>query len=108
MAKQKTTQQFIFKINSTLLAKNHWDLELPLERARKVPGLVVSLADSQILTWINQLNGTTDYDSKAKAIKRDIKFLKKFKQNGRTLVPRFLFLINFFSFTCLWCLQFLF
>ncbi len=77
MAKQKTTQQFIFKINSTLLAKNNWDLFLPLERARKVPGLVVSLADSQILTWINQLNGTTDYDSKAKAIKRDIKFLKK-------------------------------
>ena len=26
MAKQKTTQQFIFKINSTLLAKNNWDL----------------------------------------------------------------------------------
>ena len=77
MAKQKTTQQFVFKINSTLLVKNNWDLTLPLERARKVPGLVVSLADSQILTWINQLNGTTDYDSKAKDIKRDIKNLKK-------------------------------
>jgi hypothetical protein len=77
MAKQKTTQQFIFKLNSTLLAKNNWDLSLPLERARKVPGMVVSLADSQILTWINQLNGTTDYDAKAKAIKKEIKFLKK-------------------------------
>ena len=77
MAKQKTTQQFVFKINSTLLAKNNWDLVLPLERARKVPGLVVSLADSQILTWINQLNGTTDYDSKAKKIKKEIKLLKK-------------------------------
>lgn len=77
MAKQKTTQQFVFKINSTLLAKNNWDLTLPLERARKVPGLVVSLADSQILTWINQLNGTSDYDSKAKNIKKEIKLLKK-------------------------------
>ena len=77
MAKQKTTQQFVLKINSTLLAKNNWDLILPLERARKVPGLVVSLADSQILTWINQLNGTTNYDSEAKRIKREIKFLKK-------------------------------
>lgn len=77
MAKQKTTQQFVFKINSTLLAKNNWDLILPLERARKVPGLVVSLADSQILTWINQLNGTMDYDSKAKRVKKEIKFLKK-------------------------------
>ena len=77
MAKQKTTQQFVFKINSTLLAKNNWDLKLPLERARKVPGLVVSLADSQILTWINQLNGTTNYDEEAKKTKKEIKFLKK-------------------------------
>lgn len=77
MAKQKTTQQFVFKINSTLLAKNNWDLILPLERARRVPGLVVSLADSQILTWINQINGTTNYDSEAKRIKKEIKFLKK-------------------------------
>lgn len=77
MAKQKTTQQFVLKINSTLLAKNNWDLTLPLERARKVPGLVVSLGDSQILTWINQLNGTTDYDIEAKKIKKEIKYLKK-------------------------------
>ena len=48
-----------------------------LERARKVPGFVVSLADSQILTWINQLNGTMDYDIKAKKIKKEIKLLKK-------------------------------
>lgn len=92
MAKQKTTQQFIFKINSTLLAKNNWDLILPLERARKVPGLVVSLADSQILTWINQLNGTTDYDFKAKVIKRDIKFLKKqpnSKENKKIIAEKY-------------------
>lgn len=69
MAKQKTTQQFVFKINSTLLAKNNWDLSLPLERARRVPGLVVSLADSQILTWINELNGTVNIDDEAKEIK---------------------------------------
>lgn len=77
MAKQKTTQQFVLKINSTLLAKNNWELQLPLERARKVPGLVVSLADSQILTWINQLNKTTNYDEEAKKKKKEIKFLKK-------------------------------
>lgn len=77
MAKQKTTQQFVLKINSTLLAKNNWDLQLPLERARRVPGLVVSLADSQILTWINQLNKTTNYDEEAKKKKKEIKFLKK-------------------------------
>lgn len=92
MAKQKTTQQFVFKLNSTLLAKNNWDLTLPLERARKVPGLVVSLADSQILTWINQLNGTTDYDERAKAIKKEIKFLKKqpnSKENKKAIEKKY-------------------
>lgn len=77
MAKQKKLQQYIFKINSTLLAKNNWDLSLPLDRARRVPGLVVSLADSQILTWINELNGTVNINEQAKEIKSQIKRIKK-------------------------------
>ena len=77
MAKQQKTQQFCFKLNSSFLAKHNWDLTLPVEDARKTPGVVVSLADSQILTWINELNGTEDYDNVAKSIKKEIRFLKK-------------------------------
>ena len=77
MAKQKKLQQYVFKINSTLLRKNNWDLSLPLNRARNTTGLVVALADSQILSWINELNGTEDYDIQAKEIKRQIKEIKK-------------------------------
>ena len=77
MAKQQKTQQYIYKINSSLLKQNNWELELPLSDARKIPGVVVSLADSQILTWINELNGTENYDSRAKQIKKDIKEIKK-------------------------------
>ena len=66
MAKQKKLQQYVFKINSTLLRKNDWNLTLPLNRARNTTGLVVALADSQILSWINELNGTEDYDIQAK------------------------------------------
>jgi hypothetical protein len=77
LAKQKKLQQYIFKINSTLLRKNNWDLSLPLNRARKTTGLVVALADSQILSWINELNGTEDYDIQAKEIQRQIKDIKK-------------------------------
>lgn len=54
-------------------------MNLPIEEARKTPGVVISLADSQILTWINELNGTEDYDEKAKKIKSDIKVIKKEK-----------------------------
>ena len=92
MAKQKTTQQFVLKINSTLLAKNNWDLILPLERARKVPGLVVSLGDSQILTWINQLNGTTDYDIEAKRIKKEINSKRTINKTGNRII--------FWTWTC--------
>ena len=77
MAKQKKLQQYVFKINSTLLRKNDWNLTLPLNRARNTTGLVVALADSQILSWINELNGTEDYDIQAKEIKRQIKEVKK-------------------------------
>ena len=77
MAKQKKLQQYVFKINSTLLRKNDWNLTLPLNRARNTTGLVVALADSQILSWINELNGTEDYDIQAKEIKRQIKEIKK-------------------------------
>lgn len=77
MSKQKKLQQYIFKIDSDLLEKKNWDLTLPIENARKIDGLIVALADSQILSWINELNGTQDYDDKAKAIKKEIKWLKK-------------------------------
>ena len=77
MAKQQKIQQYIYKINSELLRQNDWDLDLPLSRARSIPGLVVSLADSQILSWINEINGTEDYDVQAKDIRRKIKEIKK-------------------------------
>lgn len=77
MSKQQKIQQYIYKLNSSLLELKHWDLKLPLEQARKIDGLVVALADSQILSWINEINGTQDYDIKAKEIRKEIKFLKK-------------------------------
>lgn len=77
MSKQQKLQQYIYKLDSSLLELKHWDLKLPLEQARKMEGVVVALADSQILSWINEINGTQDYDTKAKEVKRQIKFIKK-------------------------------
>lgn len=77
MSKQKKLQQYIYKIDSNLLEKKKWNLTLSVEDARKIDGLIVALADSQVLSWINELNGTQDYDEKAKVIKREIKWLKK-------------------------------
>ena len=77
MSKQQKLQQYIYKLDSSLLELKHWDLKLPLEQARKMDGVVVALADSQILSWINEINNTQDYDIKAREVKRQIKFLKK-------------------------------
>lgn len=88
MSKQKKLQQYIYKIDSSLLEKKKWNLTLSVEDARKIDGLVVALADSQILTWINELNGTQDYDEKAKIIKKEIKWIKKqptSKENKRRI-----------------------
>lgn len=79
MAKQQKTQQYCLKIHSSFLAKYNWNLTLPIEKARQTPGVVVSLADSQILTWINELNETENYDLIAREIKKEIQFLKKQK-----------------------------
>lgn len=76
MAKAQKLHQYVFKLNTTFLAKHKWDLKLPIKEARKSPGCVVSLSDSQVLTWINEINGTQDKDEKAKEIKSKIKFLK--------------------------------
>lgn len=79
MAKQQKTQQYCLKLHSEFLAQYNWDLKISLDKARKDTGMLISLADSQILTWINELNGAENYDSVAKDIRKKIKGLKKQK-----------------------------
>lgn len=69
-------QKFIFKIHSSRLRKERWKLTLPIDEARKNDE-VISLADSQILRWIDELNGIVDADAKAHEIKSEIKRLRK-------------------------------
>lgn len=68
-------QKFIYKIHSERLRKVRWNLTLPIDEARRNEE-VISLADSLILRWIDELNGVVDADEKAKAIKSEIKRIK--------------------------------
>lgn len=54
------------------MRRSKWKLTLPLSEARKNEE-VISLADSQILRWIDDLNGVVDADERAKAIRREIR-----------------------------------
>lgn len=76
LAKQLSCQKFIFKLHSSRLRKAGWDLTLPLNEARR-NGEIISLADSQVLRWIDDIRGITDADNIAKGIKFEIKTLRK-------------------------------
>lgn len=60
-------------------------MELPLDTARRNDE-VISIADSQLLRWIDELNGEHDADRKAREIKRRIRQLRK--QDGGITVKR--------------------
>lgn len=75
ISKQLEQQRFIFKIHSARLRKSGWKLELPISEARKNQE-VISMGSSQVLRWIDELNGVTDADAKASNIKLEIRRLK--------------------------------
>ena len=76
MSKQQACQKYIFKIRSSRLRKAKWKLTLPLPEARRNDE-IISLADSQILRWIDELNGITDADEKARQIKSEIRRIRR-------------------------------
>lgn len=75
ISKQLEQQRFIFKIHSARLRKSKWKLNLSIQEARKNQE-VISMGSSQVLRWIDELNGVTDADEQAKNIKLEIKRIK--------------------------------
>lgn len=73
---QNELQRYIFKIHSAKLRKAKWNLTLPINEARK-NNEVISLAGSQMLRWIDELNGCVDCDAKAHIVRNEIKQIKK-------------------------------
>lgn len=82
---QKTCQKFIYKLPSKILRKAKWNLDLPLDIALKEhPDYVVSIGDSQVLRFIDELNGIIDADAQARKIKHKIRIEKKKPRNRNT------------------------
>ena len=76
MSKQIEQQRFILKIHSARLRNSKWNLTIPISEARKNDE-VISLASSQVLRWIDEINEISDADSRACEIKAKIRSLKK-------------------------------
>ena len=71
---QKTCHKLIYKLHSKQLKRAKWNLELDLRTVmRDNPEYVVSLNDSQILRFIDELNGVEDVNDKVARINWRIK-----------------------------------
>lgn len=69
-------QRYVFKLHSWRLRNGKWDIKLPLAEARK-NGEIISLASSQVLRWIDELNECVDSENEARRIKQEIAKIKK-------------------------------
>ena len=76
MSKQLVAQKYIFKIHTDRLRKAKWKLTLTLAEARDNDE-VISIGDSQMLRWIDELNGVTGTEDKVRWIRREITRLRK-------------------------------
>lgn len=75
---QKSCLRLIYKLESKQLKQSGWNLILPLEEAIATqPRSVVSLADSQVMRFIDEINGIADVSGQVKNIQKRINYIKK-------------------------------
>jgi hypothetical protein len=84
LSKQHSSLKKIYKIHSSRLRKNKWNLNLTLEEAKRNKELI-SLADSQVLRFIRQDIKKQYYinEEMIKNIKEDIARIKKLENNDK-------------------------
>ena len=88
MAKQQTYQKYVYKIHSSKILRNKKKLNITLDELRKSEELI-SLADSQVLRFVDDINGInkTDIEETILKIRNEINQLKKqdksFEQRNR-------------------------
>ena len=75
MAKQQASQKYIFKVTTSRLKRAKWDLTLPIAEARKNDE-IIALNDSQMLRWIDELNGVVGTEQAIASIRQRIKQIK--------------------------------
>ena len=89
--KQKSSLRLIYKIDSKMLRKANWNLDLPLATALKeYPECVVSISESQALRFINEINNVIDVDAKIRGIQNKIRREKKnTRRESRKLISEY-------------------
>ena len=79
-------QRYVLKLSSTRLKQSGWNLTLRLSEARK-KGEVVGLGESQLLRWLDELNGIENCEEKIAKIKIDIENYRHQIRTDKNLRP---------------------
>lgn len=79
MSKHLTSQRYVFKIHTSRLRRAKWNLQLTISQARENKELI-ALSESQMIRFIDELNGIENSDLHISDIKSQIKKLK-FEKN---------------------------
>lgn len=83
--KYKNNLRQIYKIHSKQLKRCKWNLQLPLDVAHKeYPDTIISIGSSQVIRFIDEINGNTDIDEKINEVKRVLGIEKKKKRSRET------------------------
>lgn len=69
-------QKYIYKLSSTFLDMNNYDVNISLKDVICNSEIVISVGHSQLVKWIEELTGTTDNYLKSEAVRKEIKYLK--------------------------------
>lgn len=86
MSKHLTSQRYVYKIHSSRLRRAKWNLQLSINQARENKELI-ALSESQMMRFIDELNGITNPELHISDIKSQIKKLK-FEKNLAVSRPK--------------------
>lgn len=77
MLKPLRPQKYIYKLNSTYLDMNDYDVNIDFHDVMNNPEVVISVGHSQLIKWIEDLTGTANNYLRVKDIQKEIKELKR-------------------------------
>lgn len=85
-------QKYIYKLNSTYLDMNDYDVVIELNDIARNSEIVISIGHSQLIKWIEELTDTEHNYLKAEQVRKEIKGLKRLgntKENKKKIKSKY-------------------
>ena len=85
-------QKYIYKLNSTYLDMNNYNVNISLGDVTCNSEIVISVGHSQLIKWIEGLTDTSENYLKAEQVRKEIKYLKSLdntKENKKNIKDKY-------------------